>query len=123
MVSPVDFELGLVPVEIHARVALDVERFLIGFAEARVEDELRNAARVAHALRLEERHVVGDAVLGLAGGEALQEHGAAIFQTIQNRAVELRRVGHRDLRDEGRSVAGEEGFGDGLLLSVLALRG
>ena len=116
-------ELGLVPVEIVAGVALDVERFLIALALARIEDELGHAARVAHALRLVESHVVGDAVLRLAGGEGLQEHGAAIFEAIENRAVELRRVGHGDLRDEGRSVSGEEGFGDGLLLGVLALRG
>ena len=115
--------LGLVPVEIHRRIALEVERFLVGFAEARIEDELRHAARVADALGLVERHVVGDAVLGLAGGEGLEEHGAAIFEAVENGAVELRRVGHGDLRDERRTVAGEEGFGDGLLLGVLALRG
>ena len=51
------------------------------------------------------------------------KHGAAIFQAVENRAVELGRVGHRNLRDEGRAVAGEEGFRDGLLLGVLALRG
>jgi hypothetical protein len=62
-------------------------------------------------------------VLGLAGGEGLQEHGAAVLETIENGAVELGRVGHGDLGDEGRTVAGEEGFGDGLLLSVLALGG
>ena len=49
--------------------------------------------------------------------------GAAILETVENGAVELGRVGHRDLRDERRTVAGEEGFGDRLLLSVLALRG
>ena len=104
-------------------VALDVERFLIGLAQARVEDELGHAARVADALRLVEGHVVGDAVLGLAGGEGLQEHGAAVLQAVENGAVELGRVGHGDLRDERRAVAGEEGLGDGLLLGVLALRG
>ena len=55
--------------------------------------------------------------------KALQEHGAAILEAVENRAVELGRVGHRDLRDERRAVAGEEGFGDRLLLGVLALRG
>ena len=70
-----------------------------------------------------ERHVVGDAVLRLAGGEGLNEHRAAILQAVENGAVELGGVGHGDLRDEGRTVAGEEGFGDGLLLRVFALRG
>jgi hypothetical protein len=36
--------LGLVPIEIDGGVALEVEGFLIGFAEAGVEDELRRAA-------------------------------------------------------------------------------
>ena len=123
MVSPVDLILVSYQSRSMRRVALDVERFLVGFALARVEDELRHAARVAHALRLEERHVVGDAVLRLAGGEGLQEHGAAILEAVEDGAVELRRVGHGDLRDERRSVSGEEGLGDRLLLSVLALRG
>ena len=70
-----------------------------------------------------EGHVVGDAVLGLAGGEGLDEERAAILQAVEDGAVELGGVGHGDLRDEGRAVAGEEGFGDGLLLRVLALRG
>ncbi len=77
----------------------------------------------AHALRLEERHVIRHAVLRLAGGEGLQEHGAAILEAVENRAVELGRVGHRDLRDEWRTVAGEEGFRDRLLLRILALCG
>ena len=115
--------LGLVPIQIDRRVALDVEGFLVGLALARIEDELRRAARVAHALRLEERHVVGHAVLRLAGGEGLQEHGAAILQAVENGSVELGRVGHGDLRDKRRSVPGEEGFGHRLLLGVLALRG
>ena len=118
-----DLVFGFVPIEINGRIALDVESFLIGFAEAWIEDKLRYAARIADSLGLEERHVVGDAVLGLAGGEGLEEHCPAIFQSIKNGAVELGRVGHGDLRDEGRTVAGEEGFRDGLLLSVLALRG
>ena len=62
-------------------------------------------------------------MLRLAGGEGLQEHGAAILEAVENGAVELGRVGHGDLRDERRSVAGEEGFGHRLLLGVLALRG
>ena len=70
-----------------------------------------------------EGHVVGHAVLWLAGGEALQEHGAAIFQAVENRAVKLGRVGHGDLRHKGRSVPCEEGLRHRLLLSVLALRG
>ena len=123
MVSPVDLDLGLVPVEIDRRIALDVERLLVGLALARVEDKLRHAARVAHALRLVQSHVVGHAVLRLAGGKRLQEHGAAILKTVENRAVEFGRVGHRDLRDERRTVSGEEGLGHRLLLRVLALRG
>ncbi len=116
-------ELRLVPIHVDRRIALDVERFLVGFAQPGVEHEFGRAARVAHALRLVERHVVGHAVLGLARGEALHEHRAAVLQAVEDRPVELRRIGNRDLRDEGRPVAGEEGFGDGLLLGVLALRG
>ena len=55
--------------------------------------------------------------------KAWMKHGAAILQAVENGAVELGRVGHGNLRDEGRAVAGEEGFGDGFLLGVLALRG
>ena len=116
-------ELRLVPVLFERRIALEVERFVIGFAEPRVEDEFRSAARVANALRLIERHVVGNAVLRLAGGEALQERRAAVFQAVENGPVEFRRVGNGDLRDERRSVPGQERFRHGLLLDVLALRG
>jgi len=62
-------------------------------------------------------------VLGLACCECLQEHGAAILEAIEDGAVELGSVGHRHLSDKRRTVAGEEGFGDSLLLGVLALRG
>ena len=86
----------------------------VGFAEPRVEDEFGRAARIANALRLVERHVVGHAVFGLAGGEALEERRAAIFQAVEDGAVEFRRIGDRDLRDERRSVAGEERLGHGL---------
>ncbi len=118
-----DLVLGLVPVEVVAGVAVDVEGFLVGFADARVEDELGHAAGVADALGLVKRHVVGDAVLGLAGGEALAEGGAAVLEAVEDGAVELGCVGHGDLGDERRAVAGEEGLGDRLLLRVLALGG
>ncbi len=70
MVSPVALFLVSYQSRSGDGIAFDVERFLVAFALARVEDKLRHAARVAHALRLEERHVVGHAVLRLAGGEA-----------------------------------------------------
>ena len=115
--------LGLVPIQFRRRVALDVESLLVAFAQPRIEDELRHAARVAHALRLVKSHVVRHAVLRLAGGKGLQEHGAAILKTIENRAVQLGRVGHGNLRHERRTVAGKEGLRNRLLLGVLALRG
>ena len=62
-------------------------------------------------------------MLRLAGGEALEERRAAVFDAVENRPIQLRRVGDGNLRDERRAVAGEEGLGDGLLLDVLALRG
>ena len=115
-------ELRLVPVHVDRRIALDVERFLVGLAEPRVEHELRRAARVAHALRLRERHVIGHAVLRLTGREALQERRAAVLDAVEDRAIQLRRIRDRDLRHERRAVTGEERFRDGLLLDVLALR-
>ena len=93
------------PIAIEGRIAFEVERFLDGLAFARVEDELGHAARVADHLGLVGGHVVGNAVLGLAGGVALEEGGAAIFEAIEDRFVEFGGVGHRDLRDEGRAVA------------------
>ena len=104
-------------------IALEIEGFLRGLAVARIEDELRHAARVAHHLGLVGGHVVGDAVFGLAGGVALEESGAAIFQAVEHGLVEFGGVRHRDLRDKRRAVAAGERFGDVLLLDQLALRG
>src|SRR4030095_16262957 len=105
------------------RVALEVEHFLIALAEPRIEDELRRTARVADALRLGERQIVGDAVLGLARGEALEERGAAVLQAVENRTIELRRVRDGNLRHKRRSMAGQARLRNGLLLDVLPLRG
>ena len=70
MVSPVDFDLVSYQSRSIDGLPLMSKRFLIGFAHPRIEDELRCAARVAHTLRLVQRHVVGHAVLRLAGREA-----------------------------------------------------
>src|SRR5206468_2051004 len=77
-------ELRFVPVDVDRRVAFEVQRLAVGLAEPRVEDELGRAPRVADALRLPERHVVGHAMLRLARREALQERGAAVLDAVEN---------------------------------------
>ncbi len=114
--------LGLPPVPVRIRVALEVEALLGGFARARIVDPFRHAAAVAGELGLVGGHVVADAVLGLAGGVALDEAGAAIIDGVQHGLVELGGVGHRSLDNEGRTVAAGKGLGDVLLLDQLALR-
>src|SRR4029450_9710415 len=78
-------ELRLVPVAVYRRVALEIEGLLIRLPQPRIEDKFRRSSRIADSLGLGERHVVGHAVLGLAGGEALQENGPAVLTSIQDR--------------------------------------
>src|SRR5712664_3308804 len=85
-------ELGFVPILLHRRVALQVEGFLVRFAKPRVENKLRSPAGIADALRLGERHVIGNSVFRLAGCEALQERRSAIFDPIQDSPVKLRGI-------------------------------
>ena len=67
--------------------------------------------------------MVCHAVLGLAGGVALEKCGAAILQAVEHGAVGLGGVGHGDLRDKRRAVPADERLGDALFLDELALRG
>ena len=110
------------PVAVRRGIALEVERLLRGLAVARVEHELRHAARVADELGLVGAHVVGHAVLGLAGGVGLEKRRAAIFEAVEHRLVQLGGVGHRNLRHKRRAVPAGERLGDVLLFNQLALR-
>src|SRR5271166_2908610 len=93
-------QLCLVPILVERGIALEIERFRIGFAQTRIEDELRRRPRVAHALCLGERHVITHAMLRLTGGEALQEYRSAILQAIENGPQQFGWVRNRDLRDK-----------------------
>ena len=61
-------------------------------------------------------------MLGLAGGVALEERGAAILAAVEHGLVGLGGIGHRNLCDVRRAVAGGERLGDALFLNELALR-
>jgi len=110
MVSPVGLRLGFVPVKIDRRVALQVQCFLVGFAQPRVKHKLRRAAAVADALGLGTAPCRPALHVPAGRCEGLQEHGAAVLQSIENRAVELGSIGHRNLATNGESMPGQEGF-------------
>ena len=114
-------ELRFVPVPLHVGVALQIESLLVALAQLGIEDELRRASRIPHALRLIERHVVAHPVLGLAGGEALQERRSAILERVEDGPEQLGGVRDRHLRDERGPVTGEKRLRHGLLLHALAL--
>ena len=69
-----------------------------------MEGELGHASGVAGTLGLDDRHVVTDAVLGLAGGVALEECRATIDQCIEQSLVEFGGVGDRYLGDQRRAI-------------------
>src|SRR3974390_2198469 len=117
------FLLRFIPIEFKRRIAFQVERLLIALTKPGVEYKLGRATRVAHALCLSQGHVVAHAMLWLASREALQERGSAIFKSVENRTVQLRRVGDGNLCDKRRAVPGEERFGHRLFFYALALSG
>ena len=62
-------------------------------------------------------------MLRLASGVALEERTSSVFQAIQHGLVGLGRIGHGNLRNVRRAVAGGERLGHTFLLDKLALRG
>ncbi len=85
-------EFRFVPVFFQGRIALEVEGFLIGFAQARIENKLGGSAGIAHALRLRQSHVIRHAVFRLAGCEALQKSRPAILR-IPSRMATVKSLG------------------------------
>ncbi len=118
----VGFEFRFPPVAIQGGIAFQVEGFLGGFAVARIEHELGHPSRVPHHFGLIGRHIVGHAVLRLAGGVSLEKGGAAVFKAIQHRFVKFHGVGHGHLCHERGAMARGERFGHIFLFDQLALR-
>ena len=78
----------------------------------RIKNKFRYTPAVSDGNRLILGSVIRDTVFGLTGGKNLKEGRPAVAQPVQNRLVQIGRIGDRNLGDKGRSVAAEKSFGN-----------
>src|SRR3954464_11546225 len=87
-----------VPVFFHVWISGETEAFLELRTFPRIVNEDREGSRIRRQLCLVFRHVVADSVLGLAGGEHVDNRGAGILVGVHYGFIEMIGMGASRLR-------------------------